>query len=66
MLIKQLVWERPNANVVIDVCNEDIHKWVLVTRDLDLVMVPLLPSPLPWIPFLQTGSRLMTQPRAHK
>lgn len=38
MWIKQLIWEGLNAptwNVVAAVHNEDIHKWVIVTRDLD-------------------------------
>ena len=38
MLLKQLVWEglnAPTCYAVAVVCNEDIHKWALVTRDLD-------------------------------
>lgn len=38
MWIKQLTWEglsAPTWNAVAAVHNEDIHKWVIVTRDLD-------------------------------
>lgn len=38
ILIKQLVWERhiaPNHKMVTAICNEDIHKWGIATRDLD-------------------------------
>lgn len=38
MLIKQLTWKglmAPTCNVVAAVRNEDIHKWIIATRDLD-------------------------------
>lgn len=50
MLIKQLVWERINVlnhNVVTLVHNKNIHKWILATRVLTPVTVPLLPSSFP-------------------
>lgn len=46
--------------------NEDTHNWVQPQEILTSVIVPLLPSLLPWIPSLRTGSLPMTHPRAPK
>ena len=38
MLIKQMTWEgldTPTHNGLAAICNEDIDKWVMATRDLD-------------------------------
>lgn len=58
MLIKQLTWEglnSPTHNAVVAVLDEDTHKWVVATRDLDpnnglaqwlFLQLPLVPVSL--------------------
>ncbi|XP_026644876.1 polyhomeotic-like protein 1 [Microtus ochrogaster] len=61
MLIKQLVWEvlnTPTCSVVITVCNEDIHKWELVIRDLDPSNGPVNALTSPWMSSWQMCSML--------
>ena len=69
MLIKQLVWEMlntPTCSVVIMVCNEDIHKWELVIRDLDPSNGPINALSSPWMSSWQMCSMLTIYTRAPK
>lgn len=69
MLVKQLFQEGLNAStcyVAPEARNEDIHKWVLATRDLDHSQGPIAALTTSLMSSLWTGSAPMTHPRAPK